>query len=89
MQRRCSIQARNILAAFIAARYSIVSTTRVHVHGNVIRRKMCSHLLQSLSYVDLNARSLDGKLPEEMTEDKAIIKMIHKARSNEPNRYAT
>ena len=46
-------------------------------------------MLQSLSYVDLNARSLDGKLPEEMTEDKAIIKMIHKARSNEPNRYAT
>ena len=52
-------------------------------------QKLCEVIFlifQSLTYVDLNARTLDGKLPEEMTEDKNIIRLVKKARTAEPSR---
>ena len=44
------------------------------------------HFLQSLTFVDLNARTLDGRLAEEMCEDKSITKLVHRARTLEPKR---
>ena len=42
----------------------------------------CVCLIQSLSYVDLNARSLDGALPEDMTTNRSIIALVQKARGH-------
>ena len=42
--------------------------------------------LQSLNMVDLNARTLDGRLAEEMCEDKNITSLVHRARTHEPKR---
>jgi len=37
--------------------------------------------LQSLPFVDLNCRTLDGSLPEDLTTDKSLVKQIKQARS--------
>jgi hypothetical protein len=42
--------------------------------------------LQSLPQVDLNSRTLDGKLPEEMTNNRHIRNAILKAREQQPCR---
>ena len=36
---------------------------------------------QNISYVDLNIRTLDGSLPEDLTTNKSLIAMVKKARS--------
>ena len=43
-------------------------------------------VLQSLSYVDLNVRTLDGHLPEEMTKDSVIQQLLKKSRAQEPEK---
>ncbi|XP_014664203.1 PREDICTED: uncharacterized protein LOC106806702 [Priapulus caudatus] len=43
-------------------------------------RKRVTEKLTSLPYIDLNLRTLDGKLPEEMTNNKGMIRLVRKAR---------
>ena len=43
-------------------------------------------IFQSLSYIDLNVRTLDGRLPEEMTKDTAIQQLLKKSRAQEPEK---
>jgi hypothetical protein len=47
-------------------------------------------LLQGYPNVDLNCRTLDGRLPEEMCSDKAIVKIVRNARTQDDTalRYA-
>ncbi|XP_077997717.1 uncharacterized protein LOC144450849 [Glandiceps talaboti] len=47
-------------------------------------KKHIVKFMTELDYVDLNVRSLDGKLPEEMTQHKSIQKLIHNARELQP-----
>ncbi|XP_064646127.1 uncharacterized protein LOC135499321 [Lineus longissimus] len=47
-------------------------------------RKKCVEKLTSLPHVDLNSRTLDGKLPEEMNNSRHIINLIVKAREHQP-----
>ncbi|XP_063958150.1 uncharacterized protein LOC129262178 isoform X2 [Lytechinus pictus] len=63
--------------------------TALHLACKLDRRQMVKKLL-SVDYIDLNIRTLDGKLPEEMTrsERSKVAKMVKNSRTNiEENKW--
>ena len=44
-------------------------------------------VFQSVEGVDIGLFTLNGYLPEEMTNNKTLIKMVKKARKTQPVRY--
>ncbi|XP_074651870.1 uncharacterized protein LOC141906456 isoform X2 [Tubulanus polymorphus] len=58
----------------------------IHLACKLGRKKIIERLMMSQS-VDLNVRTLDGRLPEEMTNSKTIEKLIKQKREQkQPNR---
>ncbi|CAH1788028.1 unnamed protein product [Owenia fusiformis] len=55
----------------------------IHLACKLGRRKIVEKLT-AMPYVDLNSRTLDGKLPEEMTTNKLFIKLITDSRLQHP-----
>jgi ankyrin repeat protein len=48
------------------------------------KRKRCVEALVALPFVDLNCRTLDGLLPDEMTDSRYFRRLIQSSRDNAP-----
>ncbi|XP_023931037.1 ankyrin-1 isoform X1 [Lingula anatina] len=55
----------------------------LHLACKLVRKKTVEKLTQ-LKGIDLNIRTLEGKLPHEMAANKSLAKMVHNARDAHP-----